>query len=87
MERKLIKKPKEPRKQVAHAETRYISAHVDPEIYLAFKELAKASELTTEALMIQALDLLFKRHSRPVPPALRRKMREFGLSAQTVVCD
>ena len=57
-----------------------IAAHIDREAYRDFKRLAADQLKTTDALVHEALALLFAAHDRPVPPTIIRKLEKLGVS-------
>jgi hypothetical protein len=57
-----------------------IAAHIDREAYRDFKRLGADQLKTTDALVHEALALLFAAHNRPVPPTIARKLEKLGVS-------
>ena len=57
-----------------------IAAHIDREAYRDFKRLGADQLKTTDALVHEALALLFAAHDRPVPTTIARKLEKLGVS-------
>jgi hypothetical protein len=57
-----------------------VAAHIETEAYKDFKRLGVDMLKTTDALLHEALALLFVRHDRPVPPSILRKLKDLGIS-------
>jgi hypothetical protein len=58
---------------------RVVAAHVATEAVKELRILGEQQHMTTDALMHEAIALLFRKHNRPVPPAIFRKLRELGI--------
>jgi hypothetical protein len=57
-----------------------IAAHIDREAYRDFKRLGADQLKTTDALVHEALALLFAAHNRPVPATIARKLEKLGVA-------
>jgi hypothetical protein len=60
-------------------EVHTISAHFDVDTYRAFKMLGAQQCKTTNALLNEALALLFSKHRQDVPPKVREKLGKLGI--------
>jgi hypothetical protein len=54
-------------------------AHVDASIFREFKVLAAENFATTDAMMNEALALLFVKHGKRVPRLIRSKLAARGM--------
>ena len=57
-----------------------VSAHVETAAYREFKLLAAEQLKTTDALVHEALALLFGKYGRPVPPPIAKKLKRLGIA-------
>lgn len=70
----------ERKKSRAEAQTIHtISAHFDVDTYRAFKMLGAMHCKTTNALLNEAIALLFEKHRCDVPPKVRQKLQKLGI--------
>jgi hypothetical protein len=58
---------------------RTLAAHVASEVFSEFKHLGEDQNKTTDAMIHEAVALLFQRHNRPVPPAVLKKLQKLGI--------
>jgi hypothetical protein len=56
-----------------------VAAHIDREAYREFKRLGADQLKTTDAMVHEALALLFAAYDRPVPPTIARKLEKLGV--------
>ena len=56
-----------------------VAAHIDREAYREFKRLGADQLKTTDAMLHEALALLFAAYDRPVPPTIARKLEKLGV--------
>jgi len=56
-----------------------VAAHIDREAYREFKRLGADQLKTTDAMLHEALALLFAAYSRPIPPTIARKLEKLGV--------
>jgi hypothetical protein len=61
------------------ANKRTVAAHVSVEAVNELKRLAHDQSKTTDALIHEAIALLFQRHKRGVPPSLSNKLKQLGI--------
>jgi hypothetical protein len=57
-----------------------VAAHIDREAYREFKRLGADQLKTTDAMLHEALALLFAAYNRPVPPTIVRKLEKLGVT-------
>ena len=57
-----------------------VAAGFEMDAYIAFKELANEQCKTNDALIYEAVELLFKKYERPVPEQISKKLRKLGIA-------
>ena len=66
-----------------HCEEKHIvAAHVDLDAYRDFKLLAAEQLKSTDAMVHEAIALLFQKYHRPVPAAIKHKLQTLGMKRQ-----
>jgi hypothetical protein len=58
---------------------RLVAAHIATEAVNELRILGEQQHKTTDALVHEAIALLFRKHNQPVPPAIFRKLRDLGI--------
>lgn len=58
-----------------------IAAHVDADAFKEIKHLAADLDANTDLLVHEAFALLFARHGRPVPAAIKEKLARHGVGS------
>lgn len=61
------------------ANTHLVAAHVDTDAYREFKILAAEELRTTDAMVHEAIALLFAKYKKPIPPPISRKLKQLGI--------
>jgi hypothetical protein len=56
-----------------------VAAHVATEAVSELRGLAKEQRTTTDALVHEAIALLFRKHNRPIPSSITKKLQKLGI--------
>ena len=74
-------RPNQQRKRVRHDRTgkSCLVVHMDKDAVQAFRQLADETFGSRDAMLHKAVALLFTNFGRPVPRAIKRKLKEHGL--------
>lgn len=69
-----------PQRQQDRVGKHLVAAHIDREAYREFKRLGADQLKTTDAMVHEALALLFAAYNRPVPPTIISRLQKLGVS-------
>jgi hypothetical protein len=62
------------------ADKHVVAAHLETDAYRQFKRLGADQLKTTDAMVNEAIALLFKKYRRPIPTPISRKLKKLGIA-------